>query len=230
MIAAPFVVVLLSFCWIDLARQASESKKVISLFDHCYSQIHINCKNKPANQTNVQNWNTKYFFFLYRHRFSCCLTVSIFLRWVHMGNMDTKDSSPSIMIYRPANSNWHWLALIGMGPQVTEHRGQSWGRTQSSPPPVTMVTAWCKNRCSWHFWLMCRHWWMTAVTQASHRWQPGKRDDIISVGPILGYDEDDAVCVFMCVRLQNNWSSSPDIWVVRWSWAGFYDPSWRNHQ
>lgn len=39
---------------------------------------------------------------------------------------------------------------------------------------------------------------MTAVNQVSHRWQLGKRDDIISVGLILDYNE--GVCVFVPVH------------------------------
>lgn len=96
------------------------------------------------------------------------------------------------------------LALTGtdwQGAWVAEHKGRSWGRAQPSPPLVTMVTAWGNNRCCWHFWLMSRRWRMTAVTHTAHRWQPGKRDDIISVRQILGYDEGKAVCVCVCVFL-----------------------------
>lgn len=128
-----------------------------------------------------------------------CLTVSIFLHWLHMGNLATWESSPSIMIYSPANSNWHWLALIGMGLEWPSTRGKAEVDLSRPPSLVTMVTAWCNNRWCWHFWLMSRHWWMTAVTHVAHRWQPGNRDDIISVGQILGYDEGKAVWVCLFV-------------------------------
>ena len=42
---------------------------------------------------------------------------------------------------------------------------------------------------------------MTAVTQAAQRRQVGKRDDIVSVEPILGYDEGKAPCGCVCVSV-----------------------------
>lgn len=94
------------------------------------------------------------------------------------------------------------LALTGKdwhGSRVTGRTQQRWGRFRPSCPLIAMATAQCNYRCCWHFWLMCCHWWMTAVTGVARRRQTVRRDDIITVRPVFRLQEWRCVCVNVCV-------------------------------
>lgn len=121
------------------------------------------------------------------------------------------ETGPCIMIYSPANLHWHWLALIGMTAEGPKHTGAKPGLI---PRPIAMATARPYNRWRWHFWLMSRHCWVTAVTlglAAEKQWRHHQcRTGIgVMIGSLCIYEW---ACVPEDVEIEIMWS----IWV--WNW------------